>query len=255
MRVFCKGILIKRVEETSLYDWNLDNVTLNRDRSVPDAWSLQNKIGQSVSALCRTDEAWADRMLCNTESYEARALCRIYNSDATKQALTAAAKRRFGDRAVLASSDSHINTIAEYKGNRPIIMGDLGAELLLPKATDVVVKADRLTESAATLPPHVSVELSRLMDMLRIKCEIHVSVDDGKTLGSAHRNDDGRVVLWLNERLLMAGFRHERLRTVLHELGHLKGGGGDASVEFEADLDWIAATLAEKLLDQGANGI
>jgi hypothetical protein len=252
MRVFVKGIFITRVPEFSLFDWNIETCTLNRDRSVPDAWSLRRNIGRLIAKQIETDPGLADKLLDKPESYEAKAVDSAWPNREQKEALASAARRKFGDNMVLAASDMSVNALASYKGFSPVALPDHIASNLvdvMDKATDMVSKVDRLEQSTFTPSDGDLRELHRLADILGIPCEIFVCVDNNKHLGAAAWNDRGMARVWLSEKLFVPGARFERIRTMLHELGHLKDKGDDGTVEFEASLDWIAAKLAEFILN------
>jgi len=110
----------------------------------------------------------------------------------------------------------------------------------------VVSQSDKLTVSDSPVPDYVQNEVRIIADIIGVPCFVTAFVDDDKTYGLA-KTGINRAEVWLNERLFQPGQRLLRLRTICHELGHIKG-GGDADIEFECSLDLIAGKLAEYVI-------
>jgi len=90
-------------------------------------------------------------------------------------------------------------------------------------------------------------ELRSLLDVARVAASVQVFPDNGSHLGMCVVTSGGATV-WINEKLFMPGQRFERIRTMIHEVAHAKG-GDDGSVRFEYSLDYLGGTFAEAYLD------
>ena len=113
------------------------------------------------------------------------------------------------------------------------------------RASDVLLKSDSLTQVNHDAYRQEIEELSIVLDWINCgSTSFHVFQDNDRTMGAYDQHG-----VWLNENLFTPGMRFERIRTMLHEMGHAKG-GDDATTEFEWSLDYIAAKLAERLLDK-----
>jgi hypothetical protein len=248
MRVFVKGILIKRVPESSFYDWNLKRCKLNRDRTVPDSYDMMRSIGTYVKDEIEAgDEAWALKVLESPDQYESKSVARGYCGPGVRNTMTRVFIKKYGENAILASADQRINSLAAYKGSRVIPLDSSLQEILDVKhAHEVVGKADRLIPSEVEPDPAMIAELEFFRDVLGMPFTIQPFKYDGNTLGAAKIKDSAAIV-WICESLFVPGMREERLQTLFHELGHLKG-GNDCGAEFEASLHTIAAKLGERLL-------
>jgi hypothetical protein len=249
MRVFAKGVHITTLEEPCLFDWNLEHLKLNRDRTIPDTYAIRSGVGSFItSQLWLGSEEWADRLLEHQNSYEAQSLRSTWLGDKGKKMMTGAFYRKYGENAVLASSDTSRNQLAAARGYKPIVLPDhIATELTAKSVDDVITVADRLIPSDITIGDAMMAELNYVVDRLNIPCLIQICKDDGEHMGFA-QIQGGMVNVWLNETLFMPGKRKDRLRTLCHELGHIQG-GTDGDLKFEHSLDGIAGELAGALLD------
>lgn len=249
MRIYVRGILIKRIDESSLYDWNVEHVKLNRDRSVPDAWDLKYRIGKMVDHFLTKDNAFADEIV-RGDSYESKALEAVYQSDEGKAALKRAFERKYGSAAVLATSNSMSNQQAAARGHSAVaISSGLASALVdagVKRATDVVDKSDNFKQVPPDqIDPTMMAEVTALIDLLEIPAEIRVFEDNRVDAGRAVFNLSGTtVIVWLNENLFQPGQRRLRLSTVCHELAHIKSKDTDGTLGFEYTLDEICGRLA-----------
>ena len=254
VRVFCKGVFITTLEETGLFDWNVDNLTLNRDRSVPNHYSIQSGIGRLLDGDLPRNPALCDKLISNTHAFELNCLAATWMGDSAKAALTQAFYRRFGDKAILSSGDLAPDQLAAHRGFKPITLpGHLGSMLDAKKVGDIISLADKLEPSDLVVSPAMMEELEYIIDRLNVPCLIQVAKDDGETDGFASWTGT-KAEVWLNERLLMPGCRKDRIRTLCHELGHLKDNSGDGQIPFEISLTDIAGTLAVALLESKQGG-
>lgn len=250
MRLYVRGIFITHwSREDSLYDWNLDRVRLNRDRNVPDHWSVRTAIARFIDAAIQTDETKADEILRNPNSFEAQALKTVYMSDGGKAALVHAFERRYGANAVIAASVAADNQAATARGYQFVAIPEAIAEHLkgggVKTATDVVPKTDHLVqvENAEEVYGATLAKLRRVMDIIGVQAELLVFEDDRRFDGRAEMST-GCLRVWLNRKFFDNNDAHGLMSTLCHELAHIKDRASDATLEFERSLDWIAGKLA-----------
>ena len=248
-RVYCRGILVATIDDKSIYDWNLRDVKLNRDRDVVESFSLRCEIARILSRELDGDPLLADEIVNAPSCLEMRALETSYPSEAARMALKYAFHRRHGENAVLSTPGGNHNACAAAKGLEVVPASTEFSYLLetagVKKSSDVVLKSDQL--QAVGTEPYADAlsELAELLDVIGVGAEsFHVFADDGEHAGAYDRHG-----VWLNENLFAPGRRFERIRTMLHEMAHAKG-GGDASIAFEHSLDFIAGKLGEALLNE-----
>ena len=253
-RIYSKSVFIGAFQDfKSRYHWNLSTLKLNRDRNIPNMYSV--KIAIQTHLDDNMTQELATELLRYPDTEEARAIgeCTwLYNN--TKQQLKAAFVAQHGEQAVLQSEKSYTNIRAIGKSFKPVQLPDVMRRAfsgLVPTADEVVSKSDLLEQ--VDNPEHrpMLAEIAHLMDLLDIPAEVRVYADreDG-TLGHAEWSSDGKLaIVWLNESLMAPGHRTKRIRAALHELAHIEGRADDETWQFEHSLDAIAATLAVKLLN------
>lgn len=144
-RVFCKGVFITNIARPALHDYNL-TLTLNRDRSMPDHYSLLCAIACSLTA------SDALPLLTTRAHLEHDALdnYHFYTTASLRNALFKEYRSRYGDKAVLPSPNPIVNEAATLRGYVVAPVSCSGIEYILiglgvKRAEEVTFRADGLT--------------------------------------------------------------------------------------------------------------
>lgn len=126
-RIYYKGVLIRTIGENSLFDYNVNNLTLDESRN-SDEWSCRSSVAE---VLCRKEnKAYLKRVLRETsknkELFEAS--ISQYTWSYYKEAIADAYSEEFGNNAVLVSevTANHVSK----KGFIPIMLNDGFASVL-----------------------------------------------------------------------------------------------------------------------------
>lgn len=252
-QIFCKGIWICAMDvKRSLFSYNLNTVTLNRDRSHADPWSIKHSVGSLL--VKQMTDTLAERLVNEPDSWESDQCltAMIWTCpDAVKATLAAAVFRVHGEKAVLLTDPTAANR-ASAQGWNPVMVGE-GLRALLDGhvPTDVVVIGRGVKPQSVPFRPEWSAMHDELMSLAAMLDATSVFIDTyadqrGDVVGQA---DMATRTVWLNERLWHRDNRFERIRTFVHELAHLQSGGADVSAQFESSLDLIGGKLAILLLD------
>lgn len=269
--IFCKGIFIQELDSPkhTLFHYNLNSLTLNRDRSMASTSSIATAVA-SLLLYHMTDEI-ADILMCNPDCWEQDAIETyggIYQ-EAPKRKLAAAFRRRYGANAVVAVARDADNELAILRGHKVVTIPRGLAALVtdLPPEPNTENPNTSRIESATTIVPkdanytsipnaeaHTAAlaECAHILDILCIPASIRIFNPAGrKNVGLAvYCAAEGTCTVWLSEALFAPGQRLERLRTLCHELAHVDtGGAGDLTLPFQYKLDEICGKLATYLLD------
>jgi len=269
VKIFCKGIFITFIKSVqSNYHYNLNSLTLNRDRSMATGYTLHYAVAGLVYYHMNDD--MAEYLITHPECWENMCLKEYgtpYN-DSGKKKLAAAFRRRYGDDAILASPNAADNEVATLRGFKVVHVAPSIADLIhsLPKenvpADAMAARVGNATDAIPKDEGYVSIptpekyvremaELRRIVDVLNVPCEIQIFPANARKIAGLCliRSDGAMCTMWLNESLFAPGQRLERLRTLCHEIAHMDTGATDATISFELSLDKMAGLLASKLLD------
>jgi hypothetical protein len=254
--IYHRGLRVCELPDKGIYDWNLKDLELNRDRSVPERGGLLTAVAMEMLEQMKTSDMLCDQLLSHPAAFETVAAGSIWYERSLRTRMTAAFRRAFGDRAVLSAQDTTRDGIATRLGFRVVSFdGNLRYMLagtgFVQTAEQVQTAFDGLTETQSAIPAAVQAEFEWLVDFLGVQGRL-VLMRDGQDapLGLARWRDTA-VELWLNERLLLPGCRTQRWGTLCHELGHIQGAHPDGSLGFEDSLSSIAGKLAVALYDRG----
>lgn len=267
--IFCKGIFICEVANVdSLYNYNLNSLTLNRDRTVATGESLA--YGVAGLLLYHMTEEIADELMAHPECWEVHTCLKSYGTpynNTPKEMLAKAFRKRYGDDAVTAVTKPTTNLLATARGFDVIHLPEPLAALvcdapLAPK--DAMAARVRTAQTCLpkdtgfnTIPnmgsyhPELA-ELATIMDITQITAEVQIFNDDAKKLDGMCRVHEGGCTIWLSEHLFAPGQRLERLRTMFHELAHHRS-EDDATPDFEFTLDLLGGKLADYILNLKAS--
>lgn len=252
VQIFCKGIWICSLDEKeSLASYNLNHITLNRDRSHADPWSIRASIGALL--VEKMDAAMAQKIVEHPQSWESdKCLATQWHfPDEVTGILVAAFHKVYGEKAVVMTDSGMARRVSEYGYKSVHLSSGLVSALGDVVLTDAQILSTE--EALAAIPvesewEEMLAELHRLTTILGLgTTAINIYADIyGDMVGQAEHTSR---VIWLNERLFNEHNRFERVRTFVHELGHVQAGGGDATKTFESSLDLIGGKLALLVLD------
>jgi hypothetical protein len=259
VQIFCKGIWITALDEKdALASYNLNDLTLNRDRSHADPFSIRSSIGRLLAD--GMTEQLAEMLVKFPKSWESNAcLSAVWWSipSQAEELLATAFRKIYGEMAVIFTDVSLASRIRDY-GYEAINVGEGLKQALsghIQTDEQIVASEEKLKPITVreTWTPMFA-ELRHLAHLVDIDAiEIAVFADRyGEMVGQA---ESSSRTIWLNERLFDENNRFERVRTFVHELGHIQAGGGDASRIFENSLDLIGGKLALLALDSATTEI
>jgi len=244
--IFSKGIWIcENPHDNVLFSYNLPDISLNRDRSHADPFSIRWEVGKTLMGnMCD----WvAEEMLLNPHSFESRdSYIGSFANEKAIQCLESAFRRLYGPNAVIATDIDREKVRAKNK--IPVNVGDAVFKVLkdvIPLDIHIIGKRDLLEES---FPEYDRDLFARLAGYIGMDIpEIHFFKDQANApLGQFIEPNH----VWINETMLCPSNEFELIRTFLHEMAHFHSLGDDATRQFEASLDLIATKLAVKLLQQ-----
>lgn len=261
---YMRGVHVQANEGRSIFDWNINNVEINRDRSIVDLYTIKMRVVEWMNANMTDDLA---RKIINAApgSFELEAMQNYhwYVDRAAKATLLAVIQEKYGTNIVLAVEDAIANKMAAAKGKKVLVL-DQGIVKVMRQSKEgeeaTIPDAEQMVKTGKALV-HVPVkeewrpmmeEINRIIDLLEIPAEVFVFEHYANAeLGLAvlRPSKDGCTV-WINERLFLPGYRRERVSTVIHELCHIRDRGDDGTLEFEKTLDNVAGILALAWLDK-----
>lgn len=246
-RIFSKGVLICQLAEGALYDWNLENLKINRDRSIPDSYSVKTNIMYWLDRHGTNDHF--DKIIVNTDCYEAHCLRDTWVSQAMKSKLKAAFVRFHGDKATLAVDDQHANTLAAYKGHTvvtvsPAIRGLLEDQVQTSKT--VLTMAD--TYETKPLGEGVKQDMVRkFADIIGCSAPI-VVFEPLKAEDKYGYYEPATGTIGLSSLLFKAGNQPHLFASYIHEAAHWRSKGSDATIAFEQALTEYCGLLCVAML-------
>jgi len=264
LNVFLRGVHVQAIEQKSLFDWNVNDVEINRDRSIVNVWQLTSRVANWLSR--NMNEDLAEKLLrALPGSFELEAMDKWpENFDArAKKILKAKFIELNGADVVFATDNATANKLSAAKGKKVLVLDQgiirtIKADLSFPEG---ILDSEQFTKKTASFT-HIPAkdewkdaieEINQVLDLLGIPAEINVFENFlGAELGLAVlRPEKDGCTVWLNEKLFLPGYRRERISTAIHELSHIRDGQGDGTIEFEKSLDIVAGELAIAWLDKG----
>ena len=249
MRLYCKGVFISDQQYSSVWDWNLNNVSINRDRSMVDQFDLCYE-GAKWLSYHGTDDHF-DLILKKLDSIEAVSMTQWLNDKGSAK-LADAFVRIYGERACLSDANLRSMSLAEQLGFTVVDVPDHMQSKLygrIKTATQVLPKNSEL-EPVDIEPYREAVARLRQLDSLICAPHFKVMIFSNRMENLKGKADLDDLTMWLSEGLFTDGNELELVRTYLHEAGHLMSNAPDATTSFEMALDGIAGRLAMKILGE-----
>jgi hypothetical protein len=261
LRIFVKGVYIATLKELSIWDWNLNSLELNRDRSLVNLYYTQYEIARALTGspnakvpctdmTTRDIENLFEHPTC-LETTSFKTLYQSYKVEDYKNAdlITSTFYKHFGQRAVIMSSYSAANQMAMASGHPLAMIPQEFRYLGLPLATDLTHDETNLT-IIDDVPQHYFDEIHLIKKLLNIPPGVDITVYffkdfDEAAMGYANQKTN---TIYINELLLNNSV--ERLGTITHELAHIMSAADDCSVYFENTLTDYCGQLINKLMSQ-----
>jgi hypothetical protein len=252
IKIYCKGVYVTTIEGDSIWDWNLRDGAINRDRSLVSDWDIKSAIAAWVYQHATTEQVHP--ILVNDLGYEAQAIG-TFKYDATARKIASAFKKHYGEEAVMAMmSDS--DQLAKQKGMAVVPIRNVELRRLLEQGgiqtTDVARSTrDDLSEIEDYEPYAAAIaELQVLNALICAPRNVYIRIFQVHDDGLHGRADCRDHAVWLSEALMGSDDRHQRVRTYLHEMAHIMSSASDGSVLFEHAQDGIAGRLGVVVLDE-----
>jgi hypothetical protein len=243
-RLYSKGIFVTHLPGTWEYGFDLGNVELDRDRNVPDQWSLRREIRECfkkalVGGALSTEEV-IDTL--NGETDESSALESIeFDSSADSEAfcknIADEYVRKYGEKVCPVTSLSEAETVRQ-NGLTPVIVSR-SIKLVLERALGCV--QSRVSKSVRSITKVYQIEEldPNALGYLMLLCDLIHGIEP-------EWNREVRVVEYVGKSV-MGGFesgphgarvslshsafmdRGEAVATLVHEVAHLYGSDGTES--------------------------
>lgn len=261
LRLYCKGVWVRDLEEKSLYHYSIQTGSINRDRGVVDMHDMKCHAGFLL--LNRLNENLAKTLLTEKESCKfEHDIMEYVNCNATKrhrEIFAAAFRRLNGPLAVVAGEEDKVNQKATFIGHTAVKVPRGFERYLVGEGSNVKMAID-------VLPKHHELEfvpicptwkwkvakLTHLVEVLGVPgFKLEVFAPHEKILGIFLPPNEERkcAVIGLNQKLFEDGQERELYSTFCHECAHAKEFCSDGTFEFEASLSRVCGVLSEALLD------
>lgn len=259
LRIFVKGVYIATLKELSIWDWNLNSLELNRDRSLVSLYYAQYEIARAVCGsqyakvpctdmTARDIDNLFEHPTC-IETTSFKTLYQSYKAEDYKNAdlITSTFYKHYGQRAVIMSSYSAPNQMAIASGHPIAMIPQEFRYLGLPLATDLAHDETNLTV-IDDVPYHYFNEIRLIKELLDIPLETCITACFFKNfeeaaMGYANQRTN---TIYINELLLNNSV--ERMGTITHELAHIMSAAADCSVNFENTLTDYCGKLISLLM-------
>lgn len=246
-RIFSKNVLICKLSETALYDWNLERLKINRDRSIPDSYSVKTNI-MNWLAKNGKDEHF-DKIITHSDCYEAQCLRDTWAPSSLRSQLKAAFVRVHGEKAILAVDNQHANTLASYKGHI-VVSASMTIKDLLEEYVQNSNTVLTMSDTYKTKPLGEGTKqdmIRKFADIIGCSAPIVVfePVNPEDKLGYYESTTD---TIGLSSILFQAGNQQTLFGTYIHEAAHWRSQGTDATIIFEHALTEYAGLLCVTML-------
>lgn len=249
-RVFCKGVFVTDLSNDSIWNWNLDGLKINRDRSMVNTSEVTYSIREWLQANITPEIA--DTMLSNPDTLESDNVLAWMVGGKTVEAMRAAFARRHGEKSCIGTGIPKVDAQAERQGYTVAQGISAGMESCLrnagvPKSDKVIPKGFDFEQVDGEPYRAQLAELKKLDSIIAAPgCGVFIYANREESRKGMAIVADRRI--WLSQSLFSEGNELELVRTYLHEMAHLICGHDDETAEFEFALDGIAGRLGVQVL-------
>lgn len=249
LTIFVKGIFVSLVDAESIWNWNLNKLKINRDRSMVSTSEICYRIGDWLEDHMTGD--MADQIVAATDDeIEANEALELYHGGNTKRLLPPAFKRLHGDNAVTKSDIQANNERARADGMNPVSVSDgirRAIRWSIRSADEWKIKAGQL-QSLDYAPFKSQIDTLRTLDKLIDAPLVKVCVFEPEDDALFSYADRAERIVWLSKRLFTDGEALLLTRTYLHEMAHIISQAEDCTRKFEDTLDDLNGRLAMHIL-------
>ena len=249
--LFVKGIFVCQLPGKYYFGYDLDSVSLDRDRRLADPWDLRYAISKTLESAVSKDLLPIHEVMTilNGDFEEHAAVAsNVYNSNALSKGVTAAFVKKHGEETIPVSDTAQsvearhygFNTVVVSKGIKSLIEQELGDFETKKKSKKYDIK-QRYSVSDLTEEEELN-----LMWAFELVSNVEPDVDnvtvaeffDEKVRGLFK---DGEI--YLAKKIMMD--RQEVIRVTIHEAAHHYG--ADGTNEHSDGKDDIAARIITNL--------
>ena len=256
-RLYSKGIYVCDLNGDWKYGFDLDRVNLDRDRKVPDQWSLEWEVKETFAeattkGLITVSEAM---LIMDGDTRESAVFEKCEHSFGDDSEFVDKIAERFiaahGDKAVPVSGMAEVQE-AEHVGLKPVVVSK-GMRAVVERSLGPLAARKKVSASEVVRRVQVSEMTPVQVDTLTRMCgEISaVTGWDGNAQVVEYQSDDicgtrdglGQVCV----SVVLLDDPAELFATLVHEVSH--AAGRDGSVDHERAIEQIFSRIAVKLMD------
>lgn len=247
LRVYCKGVYVSTLNVRSIYDWNLKELEINRDRSMVQQFDAAWAIGKWLEANMTAEIA--AEIIAHPDTIEADQAIEYHSGGKVKK-VAEAFRAKYGEKACIASKDPRATLKAEAIGHVVIDVPDELAKVLHKHGVHyahTVLPAHYELEPVDVTPYTAQIARCRSLDKVigapPFKVCVFANYDDS-ALG---RCDTDERTVWLSEQLFTPENGQRLIGTYLHEAAHIISSAYDGTQEFEWSMTQIMGRLGAAL--------
>ena len=249
MRVYVKGVYIAAMDLQSLWDWNLNSLEVNRDRSMVTTFNLTWAIGDWMEDNLTPD--MAAQIVAKPDCTEGTKAIKNHKGGNCKL-IADAWRQKHGDRAVIEDDDRQVNKMARREGYTTVKVNESELASLLAyhgvKHASAVLPESYDLESVDPARFAAQIAMLRSLDPMIAAPDVTLCVFKNRDDLELGRADDKENRIWLNEQCFLPGNEEKMVMTYLHEIAHVMSRSCDETRRFEYTLTQIAGRLALQAL-------
>lgn len=250
-KLYCKGVYICDLPDEHMFSWNLNGLTINRDRAIPSSFSVNWEIVHSDLPV-----EFFKTLLQDKNAAESKLSEWSYASERNKRLIERTFKELHGADAVIYTEGDtvHDAVACQNAGHKAIFVPDgLRRAMTGIRTVSEVLNSEQKTDYK--LVP-LSKYGSKMQWLRRADFMLNNPTVSVRIYENVKESQYGFAVIedreiFLNESLFADGRESDLITTYLHEMAHIISGAIDCTREFENALDRIAGNLAMQLIGDG----
>lgn len=242
--IYCHDVLVHTSDEESLFDYNLNLLSLNEERTVKNQYELNSQIVQTIGAVDSSIAKTIIREAIRGNKYEWSAgIVSSYKYVTFAADWCEIFKEMYGENAVLVENDNYVDAVSralEYRDKNPVVVrSEFGIALL--EAADIPTAINYIGEQANFDIDYDIEKYPSLMSAISIarlaEPKLNEYLEDlGVLMGDAARDVRGMTLnmnngnprkIVVSENHLQNGSVSDIVATLLHECDHATSGIGD----------------------------